>query len=171
MTRSISIFLIFVTHLVFGQSPDNLVLTWEQNENWISEIKRAPADRRLDLLKQRILLDTNVFVRSSAPDRIKLVDESQNGKKQESFCRPLIILGGQCDNHYLDISNQTRNKSIQLLASFLTIDNIEKMAIHTGDKAMSVYGSRAAAGVFVLVIRRASTCRDISKIDFGTWQQ
>jgi hypothetical protein len=169
MTRPISIFLFFITHFVLGQAPVNLILTWEQNEKWISEIKKAHTDRRLDFLRERILLDTNVYVKSSAPDRIKLADESQNGKKLESFCRPLIILNGQCENHYLNISNQTEIESIQLLASFLTIDNIEKIAIHTGDKAMSIYGSRAAAGVFVLVVRKKSTCRAISKIDFGTW--
>src|SRR5688572_6814969 len=104
MTRLILILLIFVTHLAFGQITSDLILTQEQNDIWISAITKAPTARRLTLLRDRILADTNVYVWTSAPDRIKIGDKDQSSKKQESFGRPLIILGGQCDNYYLNIS-------------------------------------------------------------------
>ncbi len=169
MTRSISIIFVFITQFSFGQVNNDLILTAAENEIWISEITQAPVERQLTLLKNRILADTNVYVRTTAPDRIKIGDESESGRRQESFGRPLLVLSGQCNNRYLRISNRTDNKSIERLASFLTIRNVKEMTILTNDKATAIYGSRATAGVFILTFRKKLTCKSISKIDFGGW--
>ena len=50
----------------------NLILTEEQSDAWISRLELAPIDAQIDLIRDRILLDTNVYVRSSYPDRIRL---------------------------------------------------------------------------------------------------
>jgi TonB-dependent SusC/RagA subfamily outer membrane receptor len=158
---------LLTTHVVLGQ--DNLTLTSEQNENWISQVEQVSLDNQLRLIRERILADTGVYVRSSAPDRIRIGDESQNGKKKEATARPLIIFAGKCKHVTPNINNKTDNESILLLTSLLTRDKIQKITILKGPDAAAIYGSRAVGGVFILAVKKKSTCQKIGDIDFGQW--
>lgn len=167
MSKLIPILIIFSIQAAFGQANDSLILTAEQNEIWISKVQNAPLEKQLELIRNRILSDTNVYVRTYASDRILVRDESQNSKKKQSFGRPLIILGGQCEHFSPNINNKTDNSSIELLASFLTPDNIEEITILTDYKATALYGSRAVGGVFILAVKKRLICKSIKKLDFG----
>lgn len=165
-----SILLLFLLNFqpTFGQDfTDKLILTQEQNDKWIAELETSPLNKQLNLITTRILLDTNVYVRSSYPDRIKVQDESDNGKKTQSFGRPLITIDGKCEHNYLNITNRTSNKSLRHLTELINEDNIERVTIYKDVKATAIYGSRATAGVIVLTIKNKRTCKRIKEIDFG----
>ena len=156
-----------MTKISLGQ--DKLILTTEENEKWISQVEQTSFDNQLKLIRERVVADTNVYVRSSAPDRIKIGDESLNGKKKEATTRPLIIFSGKCKFLTPNINNRTDNKSIVLLASSITTDKIQDIRIIKGSEASAIYGSRAIGGVFILTVKRKSTCEKINEIEFGQW--
>jgi hypothetical protein len=166
-TFTYPIILILTAHVVLGQ--DNLTLTAEQNENWVSKVEQVQLNDQPRLMRERILADTNVYVRSSAPDRIKIGDESKNGKKKGATARPLLIFAGKCKYVTPNINNRTNNESVLLLTSLLTPDKIETITILRGPDSVAIYGSRAVGGVFILYVKKRSTCQKINDIDFGQW--
>lgn len=164
----LSLILFLITIQLFGQAPnDKLILTRDKNDKWIAELETGLLSNQLTSIRTRILLDTNIYVRSSYPDRIKIQDESDNGKKIESFGRPLIIVDGQCKHYSLNINNRTSSKSIRELSKLLTEENIEKVTIYKDVNATAIYGSRAVAGVIILTVKAKKTCKRIQDINFG----
>ena len=73
MKTSIYLLFFLMTKISLGQ--DKLILTAEENEKWISQVEQTSFDNQLKLIRERLVADTNVYVRSSAPDRIKIGDE------------------------------------------------------------------------------------------------
>lgn len=145
--------------------PDNLILTKAQSDAWISRLEHASIEEQIDLIRGRILLDTNVYVRSSYPDRIRYQDESENGKKIESFSRPFIVIDGKCQHYYVNITNRTKNESVRQLAEFLTEENMKLVAVHKDDNAIAIYGSRAIGGVIILSAKNRKVCKKIEQIN------
>lgn len=149
----------------YGQvNPERLILTKAQSDAWISRLELAPIDAQISLIKDRILLDTNVYVRSSYPDRIRVQDESENGKKIEAYSRPLLVIHGKCQHYHVNITNRTKNESIRQLAKLLTQENIKLLAIRKDDKAVAIYGSRAIGGVIILAARKRRFCKQFERI-------
>lgn len=169
MKRILSLIIIFITlQQTFGQDLTNrLILTKDKNDKWIGELETKTLSEQLTSIATRILLDTNIYVRSRYNDRIKLQDESDNSKKIESFGRPLIVVDGKCEYYSLNINNRTSNKSLKQLSDLINENYIERVTICKDAKAIAIYGSRATAGVIILTIKDKMTCKQIKKIDFG----
>ena len=142
----------------------NLILTEEQSDAWISRLELAPIDAQIDLIRDRILLDTNVYVRSSYPDRIRLRDESEKGKRIEAYSRPFIVINGKCQHYHVSITNRTNSESVKQLAGLLTGENIKLVTVHKDDKAVSIYGSRAIGGVIILSTKSRRVCKQFEQI-------
>lgn len=145
-------------------TPDNLILTKAQSDAWISRLELAPIDAQLDLIRGRILLDTNIYLRSSHPDRIGLQDESENGKKTEAYCRPFIVINGTCRHYHVNITNRSRNGSVIKVAELLTEKNIKLVAVHKDDNAVAIYGSRAIGRVIILSAKHRRICNEFERI-------
>jgi hypothetical protein len=145
-------------------APDNLILTKAQSDAWISRLELAPIDAQIDLIRDRIVFDTNVYVRSSYPDRIRLQDESENGKKIEVYSRPFIVINGKCQHYHVNITNRTKNESVRQLAALLTGKNINLVTVQKDDNAMAIYGSRAIGGVIILSAKNRTVCKQFERV-------
>lgn len=159
--------LFLITHVTIGQG--KLILTAEENENWILQVEQASLADQLQLIRERLAADTNVFVRINAPDRLTIRDQSRNGRKKEATARPLIAFSGKCKFIVPNINDDSDYASILQLTSLITPNNIQTIQIMKGPGAAAIYGSRAAGGVFILHVKRKSICRKISSIEFGKW--
>lgn len=152
--------------MLFGQvSPDNLTLTKAQSDAWVSRLELAPIDTQIDLIRNRILLDMNVYVISTSPDRIRLQDESKNGSRIEAYSRPFIVINGKCKLYSVNITNRTKNEFIRQLGELLTEENIKLVTVHKDDNAMAIYGSRAIEGVLILSAKNRRICKEFEAID------
>jgi hypothetical protein len=167
MSRAFTLsFCLFTVLKSVGQvAPENLILTKAQNDTWISRLELAPIDAQIDLIRNRILLDTNVYVRSSYPDRIRLQDEGENGRRIEAYSRPLLVINGKCQHYHVNITNKTKNESIRQLAELLTGENMTSVAVRKDDKAIAIYGSRAIGGVVILSAKSRKICKEIQRIE------
>ena len=100
------ILILTLSTILKAQSPiDSLVLTKDQNDKWILKLEKETKSKQLDLIKKRILLDTNIYIRQSYQDRIKIDNEKQKGIRTEGYGKPLLIFNGQ---YYGHINNKTK---------------------------------------------------------------
>ena len=119
--------------------------------------------RQLELIRERILGDTNVYVKNSPLDGLIRRDDGTENKAM-SYCRPLLIVN---DMIYTDINNETKNKSIVQLAEFLTEDIIKDVVVVKDTQTAALYGTRASCGVILLTTKNRRSLKKIKKIDFG----
>ena len=144
------IFLLCLTFSsAFGQTK-NLILTSEQNNNWLDSLKTLELDQQLLTIKDRLLADTNVFVRQFYNDRIRIVD--QIGNRVYGDGKPTIIV----DGYPMIIDNKTETKKIISLTELLTVDNIKEIGILSGNDpaTTAIYGSSALNGIIVMTLTK-----------------
>ena len=131
--------------LTWGQVSGQLILTESENLDWIKKLRNEnDLERRLTILRTRILADTNVYVRPLG-DREVLKTE-KNGNKNTGLCRPLLIGEG----YYINVTNDTDPTTVKNLAKELTTDNIKQFEVVGGEKAKSLFGQNGWCGVILL---------------------
>lgn len=152
-------FLCLISSSAFGQTK-NLILTSEQNINWLDSIKSLTLDKQLTAIKQRLLSDTNVFVRRSYPDGIKVID--QIGDRVYGDGKPFIIIGG----YPMIIDNKTETKKINGLTELLDTVKIKTISVLSpNDPAMSaLYGNSVQNGIIVMTSTRKKYLRYFRKL-------
>jgi TonB-dependent SusC/RagA subfamily outer membrane receptor len=163
MRTLLTILLLTLGTILKAQSTiDSLVLTKEQNENWILKLeKEAPKYRQLELIRRRILLDTNIYVNQYFADRLKIDNDKLRGTRTEAYGRPLLVFN---QLYAADIGNGTRSESIMELSELLTDDRIKSISILKGNQAAAIYGTRANNGVILLTTKNKRTLEEIKKI-------
>ena len=140
-------FLCLTFSSAFGQT-QNLILTSDQNNKWLDSIKTLPLDKQLQSIKQRLLSDTNIFVRHNYPDGIKIVE--QIGNRIYGDGKPALIIGG----YPMIIDNKTATNKIIRLTQLLTADHIKEIGILSGKDAMTaIYGS-ALNGIIAMTLTK-----------------
>jgi TonB-dependent SusC/RagA subfamily outer membrane receptor len=164
MRTPLTILILTLSTLLRAQSTvDNLVLTKEQNDKWISKLEKESKSGQLELIRARILLDTNIYVNEYYADRLKIDNDKQRGKRTEAYGRSLLVFN---QSYAADINNRTKNKSILKLADFLTDKKIKSISILKGTQATALYGSRATNGVILLTTADKKTFKQIKEITF-----
>jgi hypothetical protein len=147
---SAPIFLLLITFSsVFGQTK-NLILTREQNSKWLDSVKTLELEQQLITIKQRLLSDTNVFVKQYYNDRIRVVD--QLGNRVYGDGKPTIIISG----YVMFIDNKTSAKKIIKLAEILNTTHI-KMTTILNDKdpaTTALYGSSGLSGIIIMTVTK-----------------
>ena len=159
--------LLFFVALNLIAQPDttSMVLTKEQNDQWFIVLKKSVHKNKLELIKTRILLDTNVYVPRIFPDRIKMREYIRTKNKAISYGRPLLIFN---DIFYPNINSGTKSKSVVELANLITEENIKNVTVVKDTKTTALYGSMADCGVILLTTKNRKIFRKIKKIDFGS---
>ena len=107
MTKVLRLFFLFclISSTAFGQT-QNLILTREQNTKWLDSLKTLALDQQLIKIKDRLLADTNIFVRQFYNDRIRVVDPI--GNRVYGDGKPTFIIGG----YPMIIDNKTETPKI-----------------------------------------------------------
>jgi TonB-dependent SusC/RagA subfamily outer membrane receptor len=156
--------LIISTTMSAQYAQDSLVLTEEENENWILNLEKETKIKQLDLIRKRILLDTIIYLRQGLPDRIKINYEKGKGVRTEGQGRVLLVFNRQ---YLAYINNKTRGQSVAKLTSYLTDNKIEGISIIRNPQASAIYGSRAAYGVIILTTKNEKILRQIKELDLS----
>lgn len=131
--------------LTWGQANGQLILTEKENLDWIEKLRsEKDLERRLTILRTRILADTNVYVRPIGDREVLKTEKNKN--KEIGLCRPLLIVEG----NYINITNDTDPTTIENLVKELTTDNIKQFEVVDGEKAKSLYGQNGWCGVALL---------------------
>jgi len=133
----------------FGQT-QNLILTREQNNKWLDSLKILQLDQQLFAIKDRLLADTNVFIRQNYPDKIRVNDHV--GERVYGDAKPFIIIGG----YPMIIDNKTETFKIIGLTNLLSNEFISSIHILSPNDptTTAIYGSAALDGVIVMVLSK-----------------
>jgi hypothetical protein len=158
---SVSIFLLLLSFSsVIGQTR-SLILTREQNSKWLDSIKTLELDQQLIIIKQRLLEDTNVFVRYYYNDRIRVAD--QLGNRVYGDGKPLIIIS----NLAMVIDNKTVTEKIIKLTGLLDPTHIKATTI-LSDKdpaTTAIYGSSGVSGVILMTLTKKKHLKKFRQLE------
>ncbi len=140
-----NLFFLFVFSSVFGQN-DSLILTSQQNNNWLHIIKGLPLDKQLTAINKRLLLNTNIFVREFFPDGIKI--KNSVGKRVCGAGKPEIIIG----TDLITIDNNTNSSKIVELTKLISENTIKEIKILDGDDqyTLALYGTSGLNGIIIM---------------------
>jgi len=144
----------------FGQT-QHLILTTKQNSKWIDSLKTLPLDQQLLTIKDRLLSDTNIFVRQSYPDRIKVTDSL--GSRVYGDGKPTLIIGG----YAMIIDNKTQTNKIVSLTKLLTPTYIKTIFILSPNDpaATALYGSAGQFGIIVMTVTKKKNVKHFKRLE------
>lgn len=143
----------------YGQT-QNLILTKEQNSKWLDSLKTLTLDQQIIKIKERLLADTNVFVRQFYNDRIK-VDE-QVGNRVYGDGKPTLII----DGYPMIIDNKTGTNKIVALTKHLTTEFIKEINILSANdpSTTAIYGSSGMSGIIVMTLTKKKHIKKFRKL-------
>ena len=131
--------------LTCGQVNGQLILTEEENLNWINKLRdEKELTIRLEIIKARLLADTNVYVKNLG-DRVTF-KTAKNENKKDGLCRPILLVEG----YFISLTNDTEKQTVEDLVKELTIKNIKQLEIVDGEKAKSLFGQNGWCGVVMM---------------------
>lgn len=172
VTKPLSMTRIFLAFLIaccsffcsFGQAPA-LVLTEAQNRQWLDRVSVSPLGTQLRMIRERLLADTNVYVRTSHPDGIVMKDSLANRVYGDG--KPLLMV----EDVHLSINNRTETKKIAQLAQLLDTRYIESVTLMKGGdpKTMAIYGSAAWSGVIHLKLKEKKEIKKFRRLGLSAW--
>lgn len=127
--------------LTCQQAKAQLILTEQENLAWVNKLKgEKELTGQLNLLRSRLLADTNVFVRNTG-DRIIL-----NKDKPIGLCRPRLMVEG----HLIQLDNDTDAQTVKNLTKELTTDRIKHLEVADEKTATALFGTSGRCGVILL---------------------
>jgi len=138
----------------------NLILTKEQNDKWIDNLKTLSLDKQLQLITDRLLLDTNTYVKQSYADGIKHVDSL--GARVECAGKPTLIVGG----YLMTIDNKTQTTKVISLTRLLTLKYIGKILVlgHKDPATMALGGTVGEYGLILATPTRDKYVRYFKRL-------
>lgn len=148
-------------------SPDSLILTREANDRWFASFANSSFDSQLVKLRERILLDTNVFVHFQMPvcgsffkpvtKRTRHGDKRQlgPGNKFTGQCRIPVMAVCSKTSRLLDTTGDNPEQVVEF-SSLLTQEHIQEVRIFRGAEAGALFGTRGADGVIYVIFRNSS---------------
>ena len=161
MTKSsIFIFLFFAVRLLsFGQT-QTLILTKAQNDKWLDSLNTLSLDNKLKSIRNRVLSDTNVFVKKYHADKIRVVDSL--GNRVYGDGKPTLIISG----HPIYIDNKTKSIRIIELSDLMTATYIREINIlNPKDPAtLSLYGSSGQFGIIIITPAKKEYTRKFKRL-------
>jgi len=135
------------------QLKEKLILTETQNTKWFDSLKILSTSQQLNLIIERLMLDSNVYVMQHG-DRIKLNPKFQSSKFK-GCCKPIIILGGNImdfkfEDEITYIKAQKKIEKFKQIVNNIIIDNIEVLSKNVAE---ALFGRDGHDGVIVLNIK------------------
>lgn len=142
-----------------------LILTDEQNKKWLDSLRSISLDKQLNLILERIVLDTNVFIKYSYADGLRKDYTSQEKTKFEGCCKPIIIIEPTNTVFRFDDKFETINL-FEKVTSFKDILNkiiVDEVRMSPQNKAVVLWGSSAENGAIVLKVSDKHSLRLLKK--------
>ena len=156
--------LIFLNSLFFlcsfGQTQD-LILTKGQNDKWLDSISTLSLNDKLQSIRNRLLSDTNVFVKQYYADRI-IVTDSLGGRGYGDG-KPTLIIGG----YPFYNGNKTKTIHVINLTSYLTATYINEIEILSPNdpRTLALYGSSGQFGIIIMTLTNKKYSKQKTHLD------
>jgi hypothetical protein len=161
MTKTLlfSIFFSGLLSIANGQT-NNLILTYKQNNDWLDSLSKLSLDKKLTMINERILSDTNIFVKQSYPDRIIVVE--QPGSRVHGDVKPTIIV----NQNAMIIDNKTPNKKVIALTQLLTANYIADIKVlkATDQATLALYGAAGQSGIIIMRLTNKKSIDKFKKL-------
>lgn len=158
---------LFLPLCSFGQSSDkpDVILTREENNEWLDNFQDLSDDKIRDRLSNRILSDTNTYILQPNPDahiRRAQVDSkvSVDSSKYRTECRPLIII----DYQVISFNYRTSIEKIERLADIISEGKFRNTRILRDAHATAIYGAGAICGAFILETDSHQTRQNLEEL-------
>jgi hypothetical protein len=134
--------------LTWGQANGQLILTEEENLAWVKKLRvEKDLSVQLEVIKARILADTNVYVKSTGD--VVTFKSGKNENKKDGLCRPILVVEG----YFIKVDNNTDKQTIENLTKELTTDNIKQLEVVDGQKAKDLFGQNGWCGVVLMTAK------------------
>ena len=144
------ILILLIGLLTSGQVNGQLILTEQENLTWVNKLKgEKELPEQLNMLRSRLLADTNVFVRNTM-DRIIL-----NKDKPIGLCKPRLMV----DGHLIQPTNDTDAQIVKNLTKELTTDQIKHLEVADEKIANALFGPSGWCGLVLLTPKNKKTKR------------
>jgi hypothetical protein len=170
--RILILFILLGTKHGYGQDTtdasnlkSDLILTDSQNKKWLDSLKTLPLKNQLEFITQRVISDTNVFIRYGYADGLS-VDYSQVKKtKFEGCCKPIIIIEPTYKVFNFDDKFGKPNLSNEIKKFKETLDAIiiETVKVLPENEATAIWGSNAANGAILLKVTDKRSIKFLKK--------
>lgn len=131
--------------LISGQVNGQLILTEKENLTWINKLKEEKElAEQLNILRARILADTNVYVKPFG-DR-QFLKTGKNKNRKDGLGRPILLVEG----NLVQITNDTDRRTIEKFTKKLTTKNVKQLEVADGEKAKALFGQSGWCGVIMM---------------------
>jgi hypothetical protein len=159
----IFLFLLFINFQTAVSQTKDLILTREQNNKWLDSLKKLSLDKQLLTIQNRILSDTNVYVRQFYADRIKIIDSL--GDRVYGDGKPTLIIGG----YAMIIDNKTPTNKVVSLTKLLTTNYIKTIFILSPNDpaATAIYGSAGQFGIIVMTVTKRKYAKTFKRLELN----
>ena len=162
MTKILRLYFLFslISSTAFGQT-QALILTRNQNTKWLDTLKVLVLDQQLAIIRDRLLADTNVFVRQLYSDRIRIVDSIENRVYGDG--KPMFIIGKKP----MIIDNKTKPSQIIGLAKLLNNDFIKRITILSPDDpaTIAIYGLAGMSGLIFITLTKKKYLKSFGRLN------
>ncbi len=166
------LFLLFSSNC-FGQEykdslnlKQKLILSEEQNTKWFDSLKKLSTPQQMNFILDRVILDTNVYIKYSYADRIHVDYSIQSKTKFEGCCKPVIAIETIPIVFYFD-DKFDQEKILDGIGKFKQMINdviIDEIQVMPKERAMAFYGSDAMHGAILLKITDKKSIKLIKKL-------
>jgi len=156
---------IIILALLYGvgySQNNNLILNKKQSSKWCDSLATLPIEKQMIMIRERILSDTNVFVKEYYPDGIIVKDSL--GNRVYGDGKPIIIINGLSIN----IENCTNKKEILKLTALINSKYISNILLLKGnDTTRALYGWRGGYGVIIMTLSKKSLLKQFKSLNFS----
>lgn len=151
MNNKIIIILLLTVFNLSAQINTDLIITKEQSENWVENLKSNDLKTKIELINQRILADTNVYyIATQSPHGKTIINEKYNYK---SYQRPLYVFINESGGKRISLSNNPKTESILKLTELISSKNILKIEVKNEFNEMVIYGTRGLVGLIIMTFK------------------
>jgi len=141
-----------------------LILTNDQNTKWFDSLKNLSTLQQVHFILERIILDTNIYIKYPQPDRIRLDYNSFEKFKFEGCCKPLIVVENVTyygDSEFNPSRSTKDLKKFEKLLNNIIIDEIQVMPTAMAE---ALYGIEARSGTLLLKVSNKKSNKLIKKL-------
>lgn len=155
-------FLLFIIGLTTAtaQESENFITTFEENSAWIEEFKGSNQAQRIELLKQRITEDRQVYYAPANPHG--------KSKKAESYkaytsIRPLYFVNFGSKESLMVPANLDQEEFDKII-SILSSEHIAQLQLKDDKVSETVYGVRGTYGIISLELKEKDQFIDLKQL-------
>ena len=170
--RTLIIILLLYSNYCKGQTTNDtnhvnqkIILTKTQNNKWLDSLKQLSSEKQVELIIERVISDTNVFIRHSYADRIIIDYSVQEKTKYEGCCKPSILIINT--NTYFNFGDKFYKGNISVdvpqLCNTLKEIKVDTISVINDVQGRAIWGTDIDNGVIIIKVTDKKSIKLIKK--------